>query len=327
MVNNTKFKSAVFTPIKPIDLKTLTKAVQSYEGLTGKTVDVEKNAIAAAIKQYADTEIKAVLPVVANVQAHNLPVLSIIDEYQETLASIENGSSDDCVNILSSSATSLKEGHERIRRIAECLNNKGLATLHKARLAAEEMARQLGAHGQTEAIEKSKALYELLQSETFFESIAQIEAKAQEIVTAYRVLYKKTHASRASQYQDAVEKIKGLKEWEQVPESIRATVLSTLTSRGCPETDLPDMTLTCKSCRAGVSQMESDIEALGRLFAKVVSEIQRLITPPDVKIERVKLSEFMIGSFETVEQVREALARLQEHLLKLLDEGRKIIIE
>ncbi len=47
-VNNTKFKSAIFTPIKPVDLKTLTQAVQSYEGLTGKTVDVEKNAIGTA---------------------------------------------------------------------------------------------------------------------------------------------------------------------------------------------------------------------------------------------------------------------------------------
>jgi hypothetical protein len=73
--------------------------------------------------------------------------------------------------------------------------------------------------------------------------------------------------------------------------------------------------------------MESDIEALGGLFAKAVSEIQRLITPPDVKIERVRISEFFTGSFESVDQVRNALARLQAHLLKLLDEGSKIIFE
>lgn len=326
-VNNTKFKSAVFTPIKPIDLKTLTKAVQSYEGLTGKTVDVEKNAISAAAKQYAEAETKEVVPVIAEAKARYLPVFSIIDEYQEALASIENGSADDCVNILSGGATSLKEGRERIRRIAECLNEKGLTILQKARLAANEMARQLETHGQAGAAEKGKTLRELLQSETFFESMAEINSASQEIVTSYRALYEKTHAERSGQYQDAVEKIKGRPEWEQVPESMRDPVLSPLTSRVCAEIDFPDTSLTCNTCRAGVNQMESDIEALGGLFAKVVAEVQRLTTPPEVKIERVRVSEFFGGSFESVDQVKEAVARLQDHLLKLLDEGVKIVVE
>jgi len=326
-VNNTKFKSAVFTPIKPIDLKTLTQAVQSYEGLTGKTLDVEKNAIAAAAKQYADAETKEVVPIVAEAKAHYLPVLSIVEEYREALASIENGSADDCVNLLAGGAASLKEGRERIRKIAECLNEKGLATLQRARLAANEMTRLLEAHGQDEIAEKGKELRELLQSETFFESMAQIESTAQEIVAAYRDLYEKTHAERAAQYRDAVEKIKGRKEWEQVPESMREPVLSPLTSRGCNETDFPVTSLVCNACRANVSQMESDIEALGGLFAKVVSEIQRLTTPPEMKIERVRVSEFFSGSFESADQVKKAVARLQDHLLKLLDEGVKIVVE
>jgi len=73
--------------------------------------------------------------------------------------------------------------------------------------------------------------------------------------------------------------------------------------------------------------MESDMEALGGLFAKVVAEIQRLTTPPEVKIERVRVSEFFGDSFESVDQVKEAVARLQDHLLKLLDEGVKIVVE
>lgn len=76
-----------------------------------------------------------------------------------------------------------------------------------------------------------------------------------------------------------------------------------------------------------MAQIESDIEALGSLFAKVVSEIQRLTMPPEVKIERVPVSEFLTGSFESADQIKEAIARLQDHLLKLLDEGVKIVIE
>jgi hypothetical protein len=326
-VNNTKFKSAVFTPIKPIDLKTLTQAVQSYEALTGKSVDVEKNAIAAAARQYAEAEIKEIVPIIALAKARSLPVLSIVEEYREALANIENGSTDDCVDLLAGGAAFLKEGRERIRKIAECMNEKGLATLQRARLAANEMCSSLEAHGQDEIAGKGKELRELLQSETFFEAMVQIESMAQEIVAAYRELYEKIHADRAAQYRDAVEKIKGCKEWEQVPESMREPVLSPLASRGCAKSDFPDTSLVCNACRAGMNQMESDFEALGGLFAKVASEIQRVTTPPDVKIERVRVSEYFSGSFESADQVKKAVARLQDHLLKLLDEGVKIVVE
>ncbi len=326
-VNNTKFKSSVFTPIKPMDLKTLTQAVQSYEGLTGKTVDVDKITIAAAAKQYSEAEIKEALPVIAEAKAHHLPVLSIVEEYREALASIANGSADDCVNLLASGGTSLREGRDRIRKIADCLNEQGLMILQKAQLAANEMTLQLAAHGQAEIAEKGKQLHDLIQSETFFESMSKIESTTKEIMAAYREIYEKTHTGRASQYQNALERIKGRIEWEMVPDSMKEPVLYPLTSRGCAASDFPELSLSCNECRASMSQMESDMEALGSLFAKVVSEIQRLTTPPEVKIERVRVSQFFSGSFESVDQIKEAVARLQDHLLKLLDEGVKIVVE
>jgi len=326
-INNTKFKSARFTPVKPIDLKTLTQAVQCYEGLTGKTTEVEKNAIAAAARTFAEEELKQVLPVEAQVRAHGLPIISAVEAYREELESIAAGSADDCVSILAGGAVSLKEGRDRIRRIAEALTDKGLAILRLARLVAGEMRFQLEAHGQADLAEKGKRAGDLIQSETFFESMAEIESATKEVVAAYRALYEKAHADRTTQYQEAIDKIKGRPEWQQVPESMREPVLYPLASRGCAAADFPQTGLACAACRASVNQMESDLEALGGLFAKVVSEIQRLTTPPEVKIKRVRVAEFLSGSFESPDQVKQAVARLQDHLLKLLDEGVKIVVE
>ena len=89
--NNTAFKSALFTPIKPIDLKTLTRAVECYEGLTGETVDVDKNAIADAVKRFVAEELKYVIPIEAQAKAHHLPVVEAIEGYRESLAAIEDG--------------------------------------------------------------------------------------------------------------------------------------------------------------------------------------------------------------------------------------------
>ncbi len=85
LVNNTAFKSALFTPVKPIDLPTLKRAVESYEDLTGETVDMDKAAIAEALKGFASEEIKRVLPVEAQIKAHRLPVLGTVEEYRESL--------------------------------------------------------------------------------------------------------------------------------------------------------------------------------------------------------------------------------------------------
>ena len=76
-----------------------------------------------------------------------------------------------------------------------------------------------------------------------------------------------------------------------------------------------------------MSQMESDVAALGGLFAQVVAQIQKLITPPDVKLKRVRAADFFTGSLETEDQVKQAVGRLQDHLLTLLSEGIKIVLE
>jgi hypothetical protein len=114
--NNTAFRSALFTPIKPIDLKTLTRAVESYENLTGATVDVDKNAIASVLKKFAAEEIKHIMPIAAEAKAHYLPVMDTIKAFRDTMGDIETGSTDDCVNILAGGGNSLKEAHERLRK-------------------------------------------------------------------------------------------------------------------------------------------------------------------------------------------------------------------
>ena len=53
--------------------------------------------------------------------------------------------------------------------------------------------------------------------------------------------------------------------------------------------------------------MESDVAALGGLFAQVVSQIQKLVTPPEVKLKRVRVAEFFTGSLETEDQIKQAV--------------------
>ncbi len=133
LANNTAFKATLFTPVKPPDLATLKRAVESYEELTGDTVDMDKAAIADALKKFAGEEIKGVLPIQVQVKAYGIPILGTVADYRDSLAAIESGSPDDCVTILAGEGASLKEGQDRLRKIADCLDDKGLATIRNAR--------------------------------------------------------------------------------------------------------------------------------------------------------------------------------------------------
>ena len=327
LVNNVAFKSALFTPVKPIDLPTLKRAVESYEELTGETVEMERSAIAVALKAFVAEETKRVLPVQAQAKAHGIPVVGTIDDYQESLSSIESGSTDDCVTILAGEGASLKQGHDRVRKIAESLNEKGLATLRNARLAAGEIWNLLQAQGQTDLQPKADELKLLLASEKILESLPTIRAESQAIIWAYRILYEARHADRTEQFRGSIEKIKGREEWTAVPDSMREPILNPLQSRCCGSLMLVEGALVCESCHAGLNQMESDVAAIGGLFAQVVAQIQKLVTPPDVSLRRVRVAEFFAGALEDEEQIKKSVNLLQDHLLKLLGEGVKIVVE
>ncbi len=327
LVNNTAFKSALFTPVKPPSIKDLTTAVEKYEELTGTTVDVDRNAIAEALKAFATVEIMKVLPLEAKAEALRLPFLSCLRDYRESLSAIEKGDAKDCVTILNGEGASLRFDHDWVRKIADCLDEKGLLLLRNARRAAGEVWNLLEAHGHTDLQPRVETLRELLSTNSLFDSLSSIKTATQEILGAFRTLYEARHADRSEQFGAAIEKIKGREEWTAVPETMREPVLGPLQSRCCSEPHLPDGSTACKTCGATLGQMESDVAALGGLFAQVVAQIQKLVTPPDVKLKRVRVAEFFSGSLETEDQVRQAVGRLQDHLLTLLSEGVKIVLE
>jgi len=301
--------------------------VECFETLTGETVDVDKSAIAEALKRFAAAELKQAIPVEALVKAHQLPVLGPVQEYRESLASIEQGSPDDCVGTLVGSGSSLKESHDRLLNIAKSLDETGLAVIRQARAAADQMWPQLQSRGQVEYATPAADIATWLAAEDCFDDMPKIKSATNQVEQAYQGLYQQAHSDRTAQFATAVDKIKGRNEWSQVPENMREAVLSPLVARCCSELELPPGSMVCRRCKATVGQMESDLAALGGLFAQVVAHIQKLTTPPEVKVQRVRIADFFNDAMDDEDQVKQAIARLQDHLLKLLDEGVKIVVE
>ncbi|MBI3948942.1 MAG: BREX system P-loop protein BrxC [Acidobacteria bacterium] len=331
LTSNTAFKAASFAPREAIELKTLTTAVQHYEDLTGDEVDVEEGTIAAAFKKLADAELRLLLPVEATARANRLPVVEILSDYHQTLDGIVAAASDDCVRILAGEGKSFKEIRDRVRKVREAVNDAGLSIIHQARIATEQMWPALVLRAQDSGLSgKVDELRILITSDDFFEHLNQIAASTQQIVGAYRSTYAALHEQRTNAYAQAIEEIKGYREWEQVPKEMQDGVLSPLVLRACGEMQLPDNSTQCQTCNATLSQMESDLAAVSGLKAQALARVQELTAPAEEqgpRIERVRLAEFFTVPLDSEESVNEALERLREYLHKLVAQGVRIILE
>ena len=325
--NNQAFRAASFAPRESIDLKTLTTAVQHFEALTGEEVDVEEAAIATAFQKLAADERQALHSVEAVAQAHHLPVVDILDEYRTTLQTILDSPSDDCVRILAGEGKSFQGTREKVWKIREATSEDGLKVLDRARTALGQMwpVVEQRAQDHTDSLHAVKLRADLESSE-FYESRSKIKSVTEAIERAYRTIYEDTHEQRTKTFEQAVEEIKGRSEWADVPEEIKEPTLAPLTSRTCHSLDLPVDIVICRNCSATIPQMESDLAAVTNLRAQVLQRVREL-TAPGEKVERIRVSDFFKEALDSEESVREALGRLQDHLMKLIAEGMKVVLE
>jgi hypothetical protein len=327
LINNTAFKSSLFTPVKPLELKTLTQAVKSYEELTGQTVDPEKSVIAAAFKKFAEDELRQLVSVRATVQANNLPVAGQINDYYTTLDNATKGIAEEAVRLLAGEGKSLKEARDQIRLIHTATSYETLDMLSKARTAAQTMWLALATQVQDDNLHtQAKELREMLASATFYNQLDGIKKRSTALTSAYEQTYRQLHQERASAYNEAIEAIKGQPEWLEVPDEMHGPVLKSLTDLACNQIDLPPGETICHVCRASLGQMKSDLLALGNRRSQIMNKIQELIQPDEI-METVHLADFFAGPLTSEEAIVDALERLRQHLQKLLDQGIKIIVE
>ncbi len=341
ITNNAAFRNASFAPREPIDLTMLTDAARHYEEITGNEVDIEEGAVAQAFQRLAAEDREQLLPVLAQMRTLNLPGVAHLENLLETIDGVLDMPTDDCVKTLAGEGKSYQEARLRAQRLAAALNSQNVEQLRRARRILDTQLPVLAAKAPSDDLpETASRLREMLESETFFEHLPEIRDTVQMVSQKYRDLYSQFHLKRHRRYVAAVDEIKGLPEWAQVTQNPeisderRDALLLPLTAKVCTQEldpdedglDLPDGADACRRCRATVAQMESETAAVDSLKIEVIGELQKLATP-EKKIVRVRVADFTGRVIESSSDVEEATARLKEHLLKLVAEDVRIVLE
>lgn len=322
------FRSASFAPRQPIELKTLTEAVKRYEDLTGQEVDVEEAAIASAFQKLANEELAALVPLAARLTANGLPRVEELEEYRHTLQTIVTSASDDCVRILAGEGQTLKNLRQRIRLLDQATREEGLQILRAGRQAVTEMWYEVQARPSDDNDQSAQAdkLRMTLAAPDFYARLDEIRQATQAIEQAYRKRYEDLHVRRGDLYQQILQEVSALDEWNHLPPDVRAREIAMLTRRADTDLTLPANTLVCQKCAATLTQMESDLAAASGLRRQVIERIQQLATP-QMKVARVRVADFITAELDSEDAIQQAIERLRQRLLELWKEGVRIVLE
>ncbi|MCL4487040.1 MAG: BREX system P-loop protein BrxC [Chloroflexi bacterium] len=322
------FRSASFAPRQPIELRTLTDAVKRYEDLTGQEVDVEEAAIASAIQKWASEELGTLVPLSARLNANGLPRVEELDDYRSALNTIATSSSDDCVRIVAGEGQSLKNLRSQVRLLDQATTDPGLHALRAARLALSEMWPEIQARPGDDEDQSTQAdlLRAILSARDFYAKLADIRAATAAIEQAYRRRYEDLHLRRGDAFQQIVQEVSALEDWNSLSPDARAREILALTRRADTDLDLAPSSLVCQTCSATLAQMESDLAAASGLRNQVTARIRELAAP-EVKIERVQVAQMFTAELDSEQAINDAIERLRGRLLELWRQGVKIILE
>jgi hypothetical protein len=322
----TAFRAASFAPRETLDLKTLAAAARRYEELTGEEVDVEESAIAKAFRDIAGEEMKGLAMVEATARAHELPVVDWIEEFKDNLAVIIKCESDEAVRLLAGEGTTFKTGRDRMGRIREALDGRGLERLKKARLLLTRAGPSLEAAGFGEsAAEGLAGLKALLEDPEFYEKMESLHEGSEAVMSAYAAVYREVHERRAGEYEKVMEELKGTPAWSEIGEEMQETVMAPLRAKCCKEPSAPGGDLVCGACRSGLAALDGDLKSLATEKVKVIARLQEL-TNPRREIQYLRISQFFPGAIAGPEGIDEAVEELRQHLHKLVEEGAVVIV-
>jgi hypothetical protein len=331
--NNPAFKSSLFSPRQSVGLKTLTEAVKQLEDLTGQEVDVEEGAIATAFKKVVAEELEKLHPLKATAEAHRLPIVPLLSDFQHTLTGIQSSAPDDCVRMLTENGAEFGETRDKVRKIRESLNNSAIGILRQARQVIEHAWPRLAAHGPSPDITNSvEELTQLLGSGQIIDSWNEIAQRTNIVLDAYKHAYSELFDARRKAYETAVGEIKNRPEWaplEATNPAMAHSILSQLSGRLGSDEDKEAVATGTTLGKSSLTEMESDLAAVDGLKSSVLVKLQELSIKSDTKapVRRVRISEFFHHPIQTQAELDHAIDRIRDSLQKCIDEGAVIILE
>lgn len=323
-INNMAFRSATFTPRETVSIKVLTDAARYLEEITGHEIDVDEQVIAAELKTLVQDDSDILSKIFTNLRYNNLPEVEKLKEFESSLKTILNSSSEEAVKILAAEGNTYKENRSLNHHLASVLTPENIEILVSGKQAMVHLFPILVEHGiDGDMQEKQEKLAEFYETEGIYDNIESIRIYSQSIFKAYKKLYEQEHKKRDQGIQKAEEKVKGYPRFAELKQDQQDTLLHNFKKRMCNKLSMK-WDGSCSNCSASFQQLESEILSIDKLVDAVIAKVIEWTSAEDVVA--VSVTKYFQGEYSSAEEFESRLEEFKEHVIKLILEKKKVII-
>lgn len=319
------FRNAVFAPRGSISIKLLTAAGTHLEAITGQEVNAEETAIFDAFKKYADEEEKVLLPIIASAGAYQLAQVVPLSSHLNSLRAIRDSASDDCVRALANEGKSLALSSSKATTLRNALTAGGLEVLRRAKGVLAQLAGALPPEA-AEGVAAAASLRDLVDPADDNLKLKKVAELVDTVESSYAKAYIVAHLKRSDVLAALLDRLRGRGDWPAKKEDAEP-IEKLIVSRGIHDSSREAYSATCSACRASLPQLTSDLAGVGALESEAIQRLVALTTPPEVPVKRITVRSLCNEALDSRESVRQFIEVLEGQLLKLIDEGARIIVE
>ena len=318
LTNNNYFRASSFQPKKGVEFPEIANAATHFQSTFGAAVkELALSPVVAEIRERLADSSDALQRGRDLLVQHRLPGAVVIEDAVAAVRAIQRGTEEAAIAEFNASHQTIKEGIRRAAEIENDMTPSAVASIEHARRTLLTQWSTLDAEPDLDPSVRDDAylLSDLLDRETFFRELVDIDRCTSSIQLAYDERFRAALADKVATYETALTQLYDLPVWPDLTTEVKEEIAQPLY-------------VHAKDAGAGeppVAQLRADRDAcVARLRAAIekalhVAEGDRIVT--------VDVQPYFRGGVDDTEQLDAALAGLREECERLIAAGKKIVVD
>lgn len=317
LTNNNNFRSASISPKKGIDFPEIAKAATNFKDTFGSEVrEINQSTVVAELRSKLSEVADDVQAALTTLATGNLPGADVLSNSLDRIKTIIRGTEDVAIGEFNSAHQTIKDGIKRAGEINSVLVTSALEDLVAARQVLQRQWLFLDGEPDLEQSVRDAAdnLADLLDRETFFRELADIDQSRATIDKEYDRRFAIELGATAAVYGEAIEELATTPGWTNLSDDQQQQVASPLWDCA-DEGRLQGRT---------IQQLRSDRDACDHRLQHAIEEVHQLIEGD--RIFTLNVKPYFRDGVDDVDQLNAALDGLRDECERLIADGKKIIV-
>jgi len=317
--NNNLFRAASFEPKQTgVTFEDLLQAATSFQTVFGRDIpELEQGTVARTIREAVGGSEDGVRDQETVLRTHRLPGSDVLTAALDQMRVIRTASEENAILGFNGAYAEINEAIRRAKQLEQLLTEPALHRLDTARTVLDRQWSFLQDESDTSADlrERAAQLEDMLQRETFFQQLPQIDQHTHAIETAYDAVFSAAVQMRHQAYAAAVSTLESTPGWEQLEADQQQRIAQPLASLA--KASAPQAT--------AIPQIRADTDACPKRLRDAVEQVRRAIEGN--RLVQVDATSYFRDGIETDEQLDAALTGLRDECAKHVGHGKKVFLK